>query len=137
MKEPRSHQEGELKRLQRCMNSLVRILALPAVRTAREPLQILTNLLEALLDVLDLEFIYAKLKLPNQDDPIEVVKAAQSGDQALRLNDISGILRRWFSDNLLGWPHEVRTHFGDAEITVFPVQLDLHGGAGFIAAGSS
>lgn len=45
---------NEIKRLQRCNNDLVSILALPAIWTGGEPSQIVHTLLDALLGMLGL-----------------------------------------------------------------------------------
>ena len=42
------HSAGEVKRLQRCMNDLVSVLALPAIWSGGEPSQIVRTLLDAL-----------------------------------------------------------------------------------------
>jgi hypothetical protein len=50
----------EIRRLQRCMNHLVSVLALPAVWSVSEPTRILDTFLDALLAMLDLDFLYAR-----------------------------------------------------------------------------
>ena len=59
----------EIKRLQRCINDLVSLLALPAIWSGNEPSQIVQMLLDALLRMLSLDFICARLKDPVDGRP--------------------------------------------------------------------
>ena len=52
----------EIKRLQRCINDLVSLFALPAMWSGGEPSQIVHTLLDALLRMLQLDLIYVRLK---------------------------------------------------------------------------
>ena len=57
----------ELKRLQRCMNDLVSVLALPAVWNVSESRRILETFLDALMGILDLDFLYARVQLGSHE----------------------------------------------------------------------
>jgi hypothetical protein len=59
----------EIKRLQRCINDLVSLLALPAIWSGNEPKQIVHMLLDALLRILSLDLVYARLKDPVTTHP--------------------------------------------------------------------
>jgi len=61
---------AEIKRLQRCINDLVSILALPVVWSGAEPSHILHTLLDVLLDMLQLDLVYVRLNDPNGQAPI-------------------------------------------------------------------
>ena len=52
----------EIKRLQRCVNDLISVVALPAVWSGGEPSQIVHTLLDALLRMLQLDLVYVRLK---------------------------------------------------------------------------
>ena len=52
----------DTKLLRRCINDLVSVLALPAMWTGGSPPQIVGNLLDALMSMLGLDFIYARLR---------------------------------------------------------------------------
>src|SRR5580704_17911668 len=69
---------GEVKRLQRCLNDLVSVLALPAMWSGSQPSQIVHTLLDALLGMLYLDLVYARLQYPAGGAPIEVLKIAAS-----------------------------------------------------------
>ena len=57
------HASGEVKRLQRCLNDLVSVLALPAMWSGSQPSQIVHILLDALLGMLCLDLIYVRCKI--------------------------------------------------------------------------
>ena len=66
----------EIKRLQRCVNDLVSVLALPAMWSGGEPSQIVHTLLDALLRMLQLDLVYVRLKETGGQAPIEMVRFA-------------------------------------------------------------
>ena len=68
----------EIKRLQRCVNDLVSVLALPAMWSGGEPSQIVEALLDALLRMLQLDLVYARLRETGGQAPIEMVRLGQS-----------------------------------------------------------
>ena len=51
----------ELKHLRSCVNDLVSVTALPALWAGREPREIVKTLLEALVGMLRLDFVYARV----------------------------------------------------------------------------
>ena len=51
----------EIKRLQRCINDLISVLALPAMWSGGEPSRIVDSLLDALLGMLQLDLVYVRL----------------------------------------------------------------------------
>ena len=69
---------GEIKHLKRCLNDLVSLLALPAMWSGSQPSQIVRTLLDALLGMLCLDLVYARLQEPAGGEPIEVLKIAPS-----------------------------------------------------------
>jgi hypothetical protein len=83
---------GEIKRLQGCIKDLVSLLALPAVWSGREPHEIVETLLDALLRMLCLDLVYARVK--DADTPLEVIRVAHSFD--LKPHEIHEMLIDWF-----------------------------------------
>ena len=72
------HPAEEIKRLQRCINDLVSVLALPAIWSGGEPSQIVRTLLDALQTMLRLDLIYVRLNDPFGGEPVEMVRVAQT-----------------------------------------------------------
>jgi len=58
MEPPIEQPVEEIKRLQRCVNDLVSILALPAMWTGGDPAHICQTLIDSLASILTLDFVY-------------------------------------------------------------------------------
>src|ERR1700729_3156022 len=92
------HTSEEVKGLQRCLNDLVSVLALPAMWSGSQPAQIVHILLDALLGMLSLDFVYARLQDPAGGAPIEALKIAPSATWMLP-EEIHKTVKRWFGDD--------------------------------------
>jgi PAS domain S-box-containing protein len=136
MEAPLEHPGVEIKRLQRCINDLVSILALPAMWTGSEPSQIVSTLLDALLGMLRLDLVYARLKDPLGKAPIEMVRLAQSRKPTARPQEIGELFKQWLGNDPQTWPSLVRNPVGDRDISIVPLRLGLHDEVGLIVAGS-
>ena len=130
------HPAEEIERLQRCLNDLVSVLALPAMWSGRDPSQIVHTLLDALLSMLRLDLVYVQLKDPVGEAPIEMVRVAQSQKLTARPREICEVLNRWLGSDARKWESLVRTPFGDGAISIVPLGLGLQGEIGVIVAGS-
>jgi signal transduction histidine kinase len=134
------HPADEIKRLRRCINDLVSVLALPAIWSGGEPSQIVHTLLDALLGMLGLDLVYVRLKDPVGDAPIETVRLAPSLKLARkpmpRPQEICEVVNHCLGDDPQKWPPLVRNPIGGEDISIVPLRLGLHGEIGVIAAGS-
>jgi PAS domain S-box-containing protein len=126
----------EIKRLQRCINDLVSVLALPAIWSGGDPSQIVRTLLDVLLGMLRLDLVYVRLNDPVGEAPIEMVRVAQSRKLTGRPQEIGKMLNHWLGDDPQKWPPLVRNPIGDGDISIAPLRLGLHGEVGLVAAGS-
>jgi len=137
---PAEHPADEIRRLQRCINDLVSVLALPAIWTGSEPSQIVSTLLDALLGMLHLDLVYVRLKDPVGDAPIEMVRVAPTLKLALKLTtrpqESGEVLDHWLGDDPQKWPPLVRNAIGGEDISIVPLRLGLQGEIGVIVAGS-
>jgi PAS domain S-box-containing protein len=124
----------EIKRLQRCVNDLVSVLALPAMWSGGEPSQIVEALLDALLRMLQLDLVYARLRETGGQAPIEMVRLGQS--QKAQPHEIAGALRELVGTGSREWPPLMRIPLGGRDISIVPLGLGLQGEIGIIAAGS-
>jgi PAS domain S-box-containing protein len=129
------HTSGEVKRLQRCLNDLVSVLALPAMWSGSQPSRIVHTLLDALLGMLCLDLAYARLQDPAGGRPIEVLKIAPSAKWMLP-DEIHKAINQWFGDDPQRWPSRLRASIGDEEISIASQRCGLHGEIGVIVAGS-
>jgi PAS domain S-box-containing protein len=126
----------EIKRLQRCINDLVSLLALPAIWSGSEPTQIVHNLLDALLRMLQLDFVYGRLKDAGGQGPVEMVRLAQAQERRAQPPEIGEVLKHWLEADPLQWPPLIPNPMGNGELSIVPLGLGLQGDIGVIVAGS-
>ena len=102
----------EIKRLQRCVNDLISVLALPATWSGGEPSQIVHTLVGALLRMLRLDLVYVRLKETGGQAPIEMVRFAQSQTYIPQPHEIGEVLKHWLGADPQEWPPLMRKPFG-------------------------
>src|ERR1700733_11416910 len=98
----------EIKRLQRCINDLVSLFALPAMWSGGEPSEIVYTLLDALLRMLQLDLVYIRLTDVGGQAPIEMVRFATSQRPAAQAHEIGELFTHWFGADPRQWPPLVR-----------------------------
>jgi PAS domain S-box-containing protein len=133
--QPRDTAE-EIKHLQRCLNDLVSVLALPVMWSGSEPSQIVPTLLDALLRMLQLDLVYVRLKETGGQAPIEMVRFAQSHKQIAPAHEIGDVLRQWLGTAAQERPRLMRSPLDDRDISIVPLGLGLQGEIGVLIAGS-
>src|SRR5271154_4472315 len=126
----------EIKQLQHCISDLVSVLALPAMWSGNEPSQVVDTLLEALVGMLQLDFVYVQLNDPGGQSPVETVRFAPSQKQIAQPHEIGEAVRRWLGADPQKWPPLMRNRIGDADISLAPLGLGLQGEIGVIVAAS-
>lgn len=126
---------AENKHLRRCINDLLSVLALPALWSGHEPLQIIETLADSLVSVLDLDFVYATLSDPTAD-PVEVVRSADQNESTVHSQELSSFLRSWIGKDPQGWPRTIPNATNHGQIAILPLQLGLQGDVGLIVIGS-
>ena len=67
----------EIKRLQRCINDLVSILALPAMWTGGDASHIGQTLIDSLASILTLDLVYVRLNDEVGAAPVEMARGAR------------------------------------------------------------
>src|SRR5580700_11065029 len=126
----------EIKRLQRCLNDLISVLALPAMWSGGEPSQVAHALLDALLRMLQLDLVYIQLRETGDQVPVEMVRFARSHEYTAQPHELGEVFKQWLGTDAHEWPAVTRNHLGDRDISVAPWRLGLHGEIGVIVAGS-
>lgn len=126
----------EIKRLQRCINDLVSLLALPAIWRGSQPSQIIQTVLDVLLRMLDLDFAYARLNHTFDTMPVESIRVAESSKIKLPPHELRNLLGNWFADFARGALPQFQDRLGVERISIFPVPLGVHGEIGEILLGS-
>jgi PAS domain S-box-containing protein len=137
MEVPPEHPAEEIKRLQRCINDLVGVLALPAIGSRSDPSQIVRILFDVLLGMLHLDFVYVKLTNAAGDAPIEMLRVAESRTFLARPQEVGEALGRWLGPDPLKWVPQRGNPFDNGEISIVPSPLGLQGEIGVVVAGSS
>jgi PAS domain S-box-containing protein len=131
-----SDSAGELKYLQRCMSDLVSVLALPAVWSGQDPRQIVTTLHDALMAILNLGFLYTRVRVETDGEPLEELRTAPPYATTQNAVTIRNALHERFGDNPWKWPAVVRSHLGGQETSLVSMQLGIEGELGVVLAGS-
>jgi PAS domain S-box-containing protein len=126
----------EIKRLQRCINDLVSVITLPATWTGGEPSQIVGTLFDVLLHILPLDLVYVRLKDPNGEPPIEIVRVAGQREPIPRPHEIGEVFDPWWGADPQIWPPRVRNPLGEGDLSIVPMRLGLQGEIGVIVAAS-
>jgi PAS domain S-box-containing protein len=134
MEEQVADSTQEIKRLQRCINDLIGVLALPATWIGSEPSQIVGNLLDGLLNMLNLDLVYVRLGR-SIGEP-EFLRANSTWDVMPQLQEVGEMVRSWLGDSTQNWPALTRKTFRNREISMLPLQLGLQGEIGALVAGS-
>ena len=136
MKVQLEHPADEIKRLQRCINDLVSLLALPAMWSGSKPCDIVHTLLDSLLRMLDLDFVYVSLTNLVDAAPSETVRVPQSQEQMFRPRELCTFLNRWLGDDPQQRYLQERSHIGDEEVSLASWPLGVQREVGVIVAGS-
>jgi PAS domain S-box-containing protein len=126
----------EIKQLQRCVNDLTSVLALPAMWSGGEPSQIVHTLLDALQRMLQLDLVYVRLTETGGQAPIEMVRFAPLQKYIAQPHEIGEVLNDWLGADPQQWPPRMRNHWGDRDVSIVPLGLGLQGEIGLIVAGS-
>jgi PAS domain S-box-containing protein len=125
---------GEVKHLQRCMNDLISLLALPAIWTGGDPSRVLHTLLDALLRMLSLDLVSVRLTSLVGETPVEIVRAAQWRGPMPPTHDICEALSQSLGSNSRKWPPLLRHLMGDGDVSIVPLPLGIQGELGVIVA---
>ena len=128
----------EIKRLRRCNSDLVSVLALPAMWSSGDPSQIVHTLVDGLLGMFGLDFVYVRLKDSIENAPIETIRVAPTAKESRKTppgpQEISEALNRSLAHNPQKWPARITIEGED--ISIVALRLGLNGEIGVLVAGS-
>jgi thioredoxin reductase (NADPH) len=127
----------EIKRLRRCINDLVSLLALPAIWRGTDPSQIVEMLLDVLRRMLSLDFAYARLSDAFGATPVEVLRVSEDSKINLSAQKVRSMLGDPLAAYAQGSLPQIRNQFAVEGIAIAPAQLGVHGEIGVIVLGSS
>ena len=126
----------EIRRLRRCINDLVGVLALPAMWAVAEPTRVVRDLVDALIRMLDLDLVFVRLVDPAGGAPFEMVETAGSQELALEPHEIGRALDDRLGGDPQKWAPLIRMSFRGFDMSIAPLRLSLNDDRALIAAGS-
>jgi C4-dicarboxylate-specific signal transduction histidine kinase len=127
----------EIKYLQGCINDLISVLALSALWSGREPSEMIRALLDGLLGMQRLDFVYARLSETIDVEPIEMVRWAQRYDRDVQAHEVGRALDRWLTGDLSVSPLAIANPVGEGEVAIAAFRLGLQDHLGVLVAGSA
>jgi PAS domain S-box-containing protein len=128
------HASGEVKHLQRCINDLISLLALPAIWSGSDPSQVLHTLLDALMRMLRLDLVSVRLTDPVGGAPVEIVRLAELQGPMPSAHEICEALSQCLKNDSRKWPPLLRNLMGEGDVSIVPLPLGLQGELGVIVA---
>lgn len=126
------HLDEEVRRLQRCLNDLVSVMALPALWRGGDPPQIGRRLIDVLQRILDLDLVYLRLNALRGETAVDMSKAAQT----MSTSELSAQLNGLLGEDHHKWPSRIVGNIGDKDLSLSSMQLGLHGNIGVLVAGA-
>jgi signal transduction histidine kinase len=130
METPPEIASGEVRHLERCINDLVSLLALPALWSGGDPSQVLHTLLDALLRMLSLDMVSVRLNPPIVEAPIEIVRIAKLSGPMPPAHAICDALSQCLKNGSRKWPPLLRNLMGDGDVSILAQPLGLQGELG-------
>src|SRR6266700_485126 len=127
---------NEIKRLKTCINNLISVQALPAIWSGGKPSQIVSASLDVLMNILSLDFAYARLRDSTGGASLEMARLAQDRHLTTQPQMIGRALNSWLGDFPHTSPLHVRNPIGDGDISVLLLRLGLQAELGVFVAGS-
>ncbi|HXM59278.1 MAG TPA: PAS domain S-box protein [Terriglobales bacterium] len=125
---------GEVKQLQRCINDLISLLALPAIWSGGDPSQVLHTLLDTLLHMLRLDLVSVRLTDPVGEAPVEIVRLAELRGPMPSEHEICEALSQCLKNDSRKWPPLLRNLMGEGDVSIVALPLGLQGELGVIVA---
>ena len=118
------------------MNDLVGVLALPAAWSGSDPGRILDTFLDALMGILDLDFLCARVQLDPHEAPIEALRTGRHYMASHSREEIGQVVNRWVAEGRQQWPEKEPRHPGEQEVSAVPIGIGAEGELGLMVAGS-
>jgi len=127
----------EIRRLKTCISDLVGVFGLRALWSGGEPTQIVSTLLDVLVETLRLDFAYARFRDPMAGASVESIRVDQQRSGTISAAELGGCVDLWLPDlahvALLRLPNPL----GNGEVSIVAVRLGLQDEMGMLVAGSS
>lgn len=125
----------ELRHLKRSMSDLLSLMALPAMWTGGDSSQVAGTLLDTLLGILHVEFVYLLLNDGNGGGS-DMLRLAQSLGEILHASDVGKALAASFGSVVAQWPNAGRISIGAEQFSIASAPMGLQSEIGIVVAGS-
>jgi PAS domain S-box-containing protein len=135
MKTPDQESTAENQSLQRCINNLVEVLAFPADQKGGESAGFVSSLLETLLQMLDLDFVYARLN-EMEEKPKEFVRLAESLKTVCNPSEAGELVELWLGSLPQNNRGVIKNPFGAGSFSIVILPLGRESEFGQIVAAS-
>ena len=129
-------QSDEVKILKACINDLIGVVALPAIWSGGDPVQIAGTLLDVLLGMLRLDLVYIRLNDSIGEAPMQLVRIAEAQMVPAQPHEIGEMLDRQLGIDPTTWPATARLSFENNDLSLAILRLGLQGFVGVIVAGA-
>ena len=126
---------GEVEQLQRSMNDLTSLMALPAMWAGGDRSYVMDTLLDVLLDILHLDFAYVLLHESN-GDLTDMVRHTRALAATLQAEEVARALIGTLGSDVSHWPSAGRVSVGAGDFFVATAPMGLQAAVGVIVAGS-
>ncbi len=130
------HPGEQVKHLERCINDLISMMALPALWSGGAPSQIARTLIDVLHRMLHLDLIYVRLSGMPGEDAVELSRTTQSLSLAAQTDEIGARLGRLLGGDSQKWPTRIEGCVGGNNLSFAPLRLGLYGEIGMLVAGT-
>ena len=125
-----------VKRFRGCINDLLSVLALSAMRSGDELSEIVGTLLDVLLRMLRLVFAYVRRTDGIDGSPIELVRLADKRSLAVQPGEVGHALNRWLTAERFTLPSVITHPGGRGALSRARFGLGLEAEVGVVVAGS-
>jgi signal transduction histidine kinase len=122
--------------LQDCIRDLMGPSGRFAIASGQRSFDIVGELLDSLVDVLRLEFAYARFE-ETMAGSSNIARLRPSEPAAMQPEDVGEMLDRWIEARPLHEPFVVPNAAGDGQVSIVVLPLGLHEEIGLIVAGST
>jgi PAS domain S-box-containing protein len=131
------HPAEEIKQLQRCIDDLVAILALPASWIGRDATHIARTLLDSLGGMLALDLVFVRLTHPSTGVPIAMAQVAPGRQLPAHADVVGAMLALSLDGDPREWPPVLRHRLAESELSLVLLTMGLESDLGVLIAGSN
>ncbi|NNU42000.1 sensor histidine kinase [Ramlibacter montanisoli] len=116
------------------LNDLLAVVTLPAIWRGGDPSHVGRALADAILRILQPDFVYVRLEAVAGGTPAEIMRAGRTGPAERPVEGLGLLLAECLGPAPAAWPAQARMHFAGDEVTVVTFRLGWQGDGVLVAA---